>query len=152
MFLRYTRRFKDGKEHRYWSIVENHRGADRRVIQRQVLYLGEINDSQKAAWCRSIEVFESGSGEWRQMALFPQDRQAPELAHEVVHIRLDQLQVKRPRQWGACWLACELWRQLRLDEFWRGKVPPRRGRAGLFGNLKTLGGYWVIDSRSGWAA
>src|SRR2546427_12813172 len=65
MFLRYTRRFKDGKEHRYWSIVENHRGADRRVIQRQVLYLGEINDSQKAAWCRSIEVFESGSGEWR---------------------------------------------------------------------------------------
>src|SRR6266705_2206884 len=63
MFLRYTRRFKDGKEHRYWSIVENHRGADRQVIQRQVLYLGEINDSQKAAWCRSIEVFESGSGE-----------------------------------------------------------------------------------------
>src|SRR5881296_3580603 len=101
MFLRYTRRFKDGKEHRYWSIVENHRGADRQVIQRQVLYLGEINDSQKAAWCRSIEVFESGSGEWRQMALFPEDRQAPELAHEVVHIRLDQLQVKRPRSVGS---------------------------------------------------
>ena len=138
IFLRYTRRFKDGKEHRYWSIVENHRGADRQVIQRQVLYLGEINDSQKAAWCRSIEVFESGSGEWRQMALFPEDRQAPELAHEVVHIRLDQLQVKRPRQWGACWLACELWRQLRLDEFWREKLPPSREGTDWLDILKTL--------------
>jgi len=150
MFLRYTRRFKDGKEHRYWSIVENHRGGDRRVIQRQVLYLGEINDSQKAAWCRSIEVFESESGEWRQMALFPQDRQAPELAHEVVHIRLDQLQVKRPRQWGACWLACELWRQLRLDEFWREKLPPSREGTDWLDILKTLVSYGLIDPGSEW--
>src|SRR2546428_6683880 len=101
MFLRYTRRFKDGKEHRYWSIVENHRGADRRVIQRQVLYLGEINDSQKAAWCRSIEVFESGSGEWRQKAPFPAERPAPGPAPQVVRILLRQTAVKGPRPWGA---------------------------------------------------
>jgi hypothetical protein len=71
MFLRCTQRRKDGKEHRYWSIVENRRGANRRVIQRQVLYLGEINDSQRAAWCHSIEVFEPGNAELRQVALFP---------------------------------------------------------------------------------
>src|SRR5436190_952500 len=65
MFLRCTLRVKDGKEHRYWSIVENRRGSSRRVVQRQVLYLGEINDSQKSAWCRCIEVFEEPRGEWR---------------------------------------------------------------------------------------
>jgi hypothetical protein len=52
MFLRAKRRFKDGKEHRYRSIVENRRTAGRRVVQRQVLYVGEINDSRQAAWCK----------------------------------------------------------------------------------------------------
>ena len=56
MFLRAKTRFKDGKEHRYWSIVESRRTASGRVVQRHVLYLGEINDSQKAAWCKTIEV------------------------------------------------------------------------------------------------
>jgi len=150
MFLRYTQRKKDGKLHRYWSIVENHRGEGRRVIQRQVLYLGEINDSQKAAWCRSIEVFESGTGHWRQVALFPEDREAPELAHEVVHVCLDQLQLRRPRQWGACWLACELWRQLRLDDFWREKLRPSREGTDWLDVLKILASYRLIDPGSEW--
>lgn len=150
MFLRCTQRIKDGKPHRYWSIVENRRGANRRVIQRQVLYLGEINDSQKVAWCRSIEVLESGSGQWRQVALFPEDREAPELAQEVIYIRLDQLQVERPRQWGACWLACELWRQLRLDEFWGRRLPPSREGTDWLEILKTLVGYRLIDPGSEW--
>jgi len=46
MFLRAKKRFEDGKEHRYWSTVENRRMPNKRVVQRQVLYLGEINDSQ----------------------------------------------------------------------------------------------------------
>lgn len=90
MFLRCTQRNKDGKIHRYWSIVETRRNAQRRVVQRQVLYLGEINDSQKAAWVRSIEVLEAGSDQWHQVALFPEDREAPKLAQEVVHVRLDR--------------------------------------------------------------
>ena len=56
MFLRSNRRFKDGKEHRYWSIVENKRCAGGRVVQRAVMYLGEINDSQREAWCRVVET------------------------------------------------------------------------------------------------
>ena len=150
MFLRYTQRKKDGKLHRYWSIVENRRGEGRRVVQRPVLYLGEINDSQKAAWCRSIEVFESGTGQWRQVALFPEDRRAPELTHEVIHIRLDQLQLKRPRQWGACWLACELWQQLRLDDFWRERLRPSREGTDWLDILKTLASYRLIDPGSEW--
>lgn len=150
MFLRYTQRRKDGKLHRYWSIAENHRGEGKRVVQRQVLYLGEINDSQQAAWCRSIEVFESGTGRWRQVALFPEDREAPELAHEVVHVRLDQLQLRRPRQWGACWLACELWQQLRLDEFWCERLRPSREGTDWLDVLKILVSYRLIDPGSEW--
>ena len=150
MFLRCTQRRKDGKEHRYWSIVENRRGANRRVIQRQVLYLGEINDSQRAAWCHSIEVFEPGNCAGRQVSLFPADREAPELSHEVVHLRLDQLQVKRPRQWGACWLACELWQQLRLDEFWGPRLLPSREGTDWLDVLKTLVSYRLIDPGSEW--
>jgi hypothetical protein len=150
MFLRYTQRKKDGKLHRYWSIVENHRGEGRRVVQRQVLYLGEINDSQEAAWCRSIEVFESGTGHWRQVSLFPEDREAPELAHEVVHVCLDQLQLRRPRQWGACWLASELWRQLALDDFWSEKLRPSREGTDWLDVLKILVTYRLIDPGSEW--
>ena len=71
MFLRCTNRKKDGKEHRYWSVVENRRVAGGRVVQRQVLYLGEINDSQREAWRKTIEVFEDGSARQETMALFP---------------------------------------------------------------------------------
>ena len=73
MFVRAKRRFKDRKDHRYWRVVENRRRRDGRVMQRQVLYLGEINDSQRAAWCRSIDVLRDASGP-TQMALFPADR------------------------------------------------------------------------------
>ena len=114
MFLRATKRIKDGKEHRYWSIVESKRCQGSRVVQRQVLYLGEINDSQKTAWCKTIDVVMEDARS-HQIAIFPQDRQAPPLDCDVVQVDLSRLQLKRPRQWGACWLACSLWEQLKLD-------------------------------------
>jgi len=77
MFLRAKTRKKDGKVHRYWSVVESRRTAGDRVLQRQVLYLGEVNDSQQAAWTRAIAVV-SEEGEARQMAIFPDDRPAPD--------------------------------------------------------------------------
>jgi transposase len=150
MFLRCTRRVKDGKEHRYWSIVESRRGSLRRVVQRQVLYLGEINDSQKAAWCQCIEVFEAPRGGWGQVVLFPEDRAAPELAYEVVHVRLKELQVERPRQWGGCWLCAELWQQLKLDDFWRERLGVSREGTDWLEVLKTLVSYRLIDPGSEW--
>ena len=94
MFLRCKTRRKDGKEHRSWSLVENRRVRANRIVQRQVLYLGEINDSQQAAWRRTIEVFAEGQARPRQMALFPEDRALPECceAGEVVRVRLGDLQ------------------------------------------------------------
>lgn len=150
VFLRCTRRVKDGKEHRYWSIVENRRGASQRVVQRQVLYLGEINDSQKAAWCRCIEVFDERGGQWNQVMLFPEDREAPELGQEAVHVRLHELKVLRPRQWGGCWLSSVLWEQLRLDDFWRGRLGVSREGTDWLDILKTLVSYRLISPGSEW--
>src|SRR5436309_2969515 len=103
MFLRCTTRKKNGKEHRYWSIVENKRCVGERIVQRQVLYLGEINDQQEAAWQKSIEVFEHGQSLPRTVALFRAERavEAQAEAH-IVRVKLWELQLRRPRQWGAC--------------------------------------------------
>jgi len=150
MFLRYKVRRKDGKEHRYWSIVENRRVSGGRTVQRQVLYLGEINDGQKAAWCRTIEAFDEAGQDPRQIALFPEDRPAPVLDCDVVHVRLSGLRLHRPRQWGACWLACHLWDQLRLDDFWSPRLPASRQGTRWLNVLKTLVTYRLVDPGSEW--
>lgn len=150
MFLRHKTRQKDGKEHRYWSIVENRRVSGGRTVQRHVLYLGEINDSQKAAWCQTIEAFDEKRGQSRQVALFPEDRPAPPLDCDVVQVRLNGLRLCRPRQWGACWLACELWDLLHLDEFWSPRLPPSRQGTRWLNILKLLVAYRLIEPGSEW--
>src|ERR1700757_3196126 len=117
MFLRRSERKKNGKAHSYWNIVENKRLDGGRVVQRHVLYLGEINSSQAAAWRKAIEVFDTDTGGPRTLALFPEDRCATAVADDasVVRLRLSELRLCRPRQWGACWLAGQLWRDLQLD-------------------------------------
>ncbi len=150
MFLRSKTRKQDGKEHRYGSVVENRRVADGRVVQRQVLYLGEINDAQRAAWCRSIEVFDEAAGATAQMALFPEDRVAPALACAVVQVKLSGRQRRHPRPWGACWLACGRWDLLQLDTFWQPRLPPSRKGTRWLNVLKTLVAYRLIDPGSEW--
>jgi transposase len=128
MFLRPTVRKKDGKKHTYYSVVENKRLADGRVVQRHVLYLGEINSSQQLAWRKSIEVFDEGDPHSaRTIALFPEDRcEAVAGEADVVRLRLSQLRLERPRQWGGCWLALQLYQELRLDAFWAERLLPSR--------------------------
>ena len=150
MFLRKRIRHKDGKQHRYWSIVENRRVRGNRIVQRQVLYLGEINDSQRASWSRSIAVFAGGEARPKQMAIFPDDRAAPVLDSEVVRVRLDALQLRRPRQWGGCWLACQLWDQLQLDAFWSARLPASRKGTRWLNVFKTLVIYRLLDPGSEW--
>jgi hypothetical protein len=145
-----TRRIKDGKEHRYWSIVENHRTTDGRVHQRHVLYLGEINDSQREAWWRSIEVLENGKETPRKVSLFPEDRLVESSVNEVIHVRVNQMRLERPRQWGACWLALLLWDQLQLDHYWAEKLPPSREGTRWLNVLKILVCYRLIKPGSEW--
>ncbi len=116
MFLRR----KDGKEHLYWSVVENRRVAGDRVVQRHVLYLGELNGRQEASWRKTVELFGQDEDQPRQVALFPETHVPCSLAEgdaPVLAVRLSSMRLVHPRQWGACWLGCELWLQLGLDAF-----------------------------------
>jgi len=126
MFLRSTNRKKDGKEHRYFSIVENRRLLGNKTAQRTVLYLGEINDQQQGAWRKTLEVFDEQEQRYTAMSLFPDDREIPADAVDSVQVRLSGLELRRPRIFGSCWLACELWRQLGLDEFFQQRLPEGR--------------------------
>jgi hypothetical protein len=154
MFLRCKTRRKDGKIHRSWSLVENRRVRGGRVVQRQVLYLGEINDSQQAAWRRTIEVFAEGqasrSARRQQMALFPEGEVPAPLDDAVVQVRLGDLCLQRPRQWGGCWLACQLWDQLELDSFWSERLAVSRQGTRWLNVLKTLVVYRLLDPGSEW--
>src|SRR5215472_9668590 len=150
MFLRQTRRQKDGKTHVYWNIVENRRLDDGRVVQRQVLYLGEINSSQAAAWRKAIEVFDEAAGEPRTLALFPEDRGEAIDDAAAVHVCLSALTLRRPRQWGACWLSGQLWRELQLDRFWIERLPPSRKGTRWDQILQVLAAYRLIAPGSEW--
>ena len=119
MFLRSTIRKKDGKEHRYFSVVENRRRSTGKTAQRTVLYLGEVNDHQESAWRKTLEVFDEQQQSLCKLSLFPEDREIPEGAVDSLQVRLSGLELRRAGAFGNCWLGCELWRQLGLEEFWQ---------------------------------
>jgi transposase len=127
MFLRANQRKKNGKLHRYWSIVESRRLAGGNPAQRQVLYLGEINDSQEAAWRKTIEVFDEEKNQSCEVSLFPQDRAIPPDQANALSLMLSEMQLVRPRSFGDCWLGCLLWQELSLDRFWQEKLGADRG-------------------------
>ena len=148
MFLRGHMRRKDGKEHRYFSIEESRRLSSGKTVQRRVLYLGEINDSQQAAWRKSLEVFDEAGQRYTTLSLFPEDRQVPVDAVDSLQVKLSEMQLRRPRAFGNCWLGCELWRQLRLDEFWRQKLPAGREAVHWAQVLELLAVNRLIDPGS----
>ena len=151
MFLRRIERRKNGKTHLYWSLVENKRLDGGGVVQRHVLYLGEINSSQAEVWRKAIEVFDADAGSSRTLALFPEDR--CEVAVDdasVVRLRISEMRLHRPRQWGACWLAGLLWRELQLDRFWAERLPASRKRTRWDQVLQVLVAYRLIEPGSEW--
>jgi transposase len=151
MFLRCKIRRKDGKEHRYWSVVENKRVSGGRVVQKHVLYLGEINSSQELAWRRTIEVLDEDSQRPRSLALFPEDRCEGVLPDaSIVRLKLSALRLCRPRQWGACWLALSLWEELGLDRFWSERLPPGRKGTRWDQVLLVLVAYRLLAPGSEW--
>ena len=150
MFLRKTERRKNGKTHLYWSVVENRRLSDGRVAQRHVLYLGEINSSQAETWRRAIEVFDEDAQRSRSLALYPEDQSEACHGADVVRLRLNQMRLCRPRQFGACWLAGVLWRDLRLDRFWAARLPRSRKGTRWDDVLQVLATYRLIWPGSEW--
>ena len=150
MFLRSTRRKKDGKDHRYFSIVESHRLSSGKMAQRTVLYLGEVNDQQAVAWRKSLEVFDEDQQSSRTLSLFPEDREIPHDALDGLQVKLSGLELRRARTFGNCWLACELWRQLSLDGFWQQRLPDGREAVSWEKVLQLLVVNRWIDPGSEW--
>jgi transposase len=151
MFLRHKIRKKDGKEHRYYSVVENKRVGRSRVVQRHVLYLGEINDTQELMWRKSIDVLEDGAVASRTLSLFPEDRCEGLLPDDtIVRLKLSQVRLCRPRAWGACWLALTLWRELQLDRFWSERLSTSRKGTRWDAVLIVLVAYRLLAPGSEW--
>ena len=148
MYLRSTTRNKDGKQHRYYSIVESRRVRDDRIVQKTVLYLGEINSSQKRGWTKAIEVVEGKDN--RQMSLFADNNQVPEGIENSIKLLMSGLELKRPRQWGACFIANELWEMLGLREFFQERLGDSRKGTRWRNVLQTLVTYRLIDPGSEW--
>ena len=146
--MRASNRRKNGKDHRYYSVVENRRVRSGKHVQKTLLYLGEINDTQKASWIKTIDAIDERNH--RQVALFPEDRDIPEGIEAGLQVKLSQLQLHHPRQWGACWMACDLWRQLKLDEFWEQRLRESRKGTPWHLVLQTLVTYRLIDPGSEW--
>ena len=123
MFLRSKVRKKDGKKHRYFMIVENRRvGVNKRTVQRNILHLGEINSGQEAAWRKTLEVFDEARQQNMNLSLFADDEPVSAAAIDSVQVKLSEMELRRPRALGNCWLGCELWRQLGLEAFWQQRL------------------------------
>ena len=115
MFLRPNYRGKDGKQHAYWSLVETVRTPDG-PRQRKLCYLGELNSSAQKRWLKTIEVFNE-QGEATQLKLFPSEMEPPADDPAVARVLVEKVRLERTRQFGACFLGWELWKQLQLDRF-----------------------------------
>lgn len=149
MHLKCRVRRKDGKEHRTWSIVESRRVAGR-VVHQHVLYLGEVNDRQRASWERAVSVVDENTGAVRQLELLPDDRAVTASEVDAVQVRLSAMSLERPRQWGACWLADTLWRLLHLDTFFQERLGRSREGTEWEKVLRVLVVYRLLSPGSEW--
>ena len=150
MFLRFNTRKKDGKTHRYWSVVENRRLRAGHTTQRTVLYLGEINDAQQAAWRKSLDAFNEATQLTEQICLFPEDRAIPPEVLNGLQVKLSELTLEQPRVFGDCWLACRLWDELQLGSFWRQRLPDGKAEVPWFKVLELLAVRQLVAPGSKW--
>jgi transposase len=148
MFLKAHERFKDGKRHVYYSLTESLRVNRKRVVQRTVLHLGELNTTQVERWQRTIEAIHE-DGQRRQMRLFT-DRQGqvPVAAEDVAEVILSSLVVRRPRRFGDCWMGCKLWEDLGLRAFWQEALGEQRGEVPWAKVVELLAVNRLCDPRS----
>ena len=151
LFLRKHERSKNGKSHTYWSLVENKRCGAGKVVQRQVLYLGEVNRAQREAILKAAQSFDpppQSTPELLSLSAAPSLPTAPPA--DLPRIRFSEFSLHHPRQWGACWLGCRLWQYLQLDQFWGPRLPASREGTSWAHVLQTLVTYRLLDPGSEW--
>jgi transposase len=119
MYLRHKIRKKDGKVHRYWSLVRSVR-VGRRVIQQTVAHLGELDERGRIE-ARALARHLIGVPE--QAQLFDDGT-----AGETAAVRLKSLRIERSRQFGDVYLALALWRGVGLEELCERLLPAGQER------------------------
>ncbi len=150
LFLRPHERRKDGKVHTYWSLVENRRAGDGRVVQRQVLYLGALSPIQELSWEKTAQQFDPPPTQPEPLSGLASERELLAKEAAAIAVHLDQFRIERPRQWGACWVAITLWHLLKLSEFWTDRLPQSREGTHWLHVLIALVVYRLIDPGSEW--
>lgn len=148
MFLKAHERYKDGKHHVYYSLTESLRVSRKRVVQRTVLHLGELNTTQIERWQRTVEAVHE-DGRRQQLRLFT-DRQGhvPVAAEDIAEVLLSSLVVRRPRRFGDCWVGCKLWEDLGLRAFWEEALGEQRGEVAWAKGVELLAVNRLCDPRS----
>jgi transposase len=150
IFLRSHERRKDGKINTYWSLVENRRCADGRVVQRHVLYLGKLTPAQELSWEKTAGQFDPALEPGEPLPGLATERELRSKEAAAIAVHLKQFRIERPRQWGACWVALTIWNLLKLSEFWSSRLSPSREGTRWLNVLITLVIYRWIDPGSEW--
>ena len=150
IFLRGHERYKDGKTNTYWSLVENRRCAEGRVVQRHVLYLGKLTPAQELSWEKTAEQFGGGPQPGASLPGLVTERELQRKEAAAIAVYLKHFRIERPRQWGACWVALMVWNVLQLSQFWSSRLPPSREGTRWLNVLITLVIYRLIDPGSEW--
>jgi transposase len=150
IFLRSHERRKDGKINTYWSLVENRRCADGRVVQRHVLYLGKLTPAQELSWEKTADQFDNALEPGEPLPGLATERELRSKEAAAIAVHLKQFRIERPRQWGACWVALTIWNILKLSEFWSSRLSPSREGTRWLNVLITLVIYRLIDPGSEW--
>jgi transposase len=117
MYLRYSTRRKDGKEHTYWRVVRSVRRHGK-VVQETVAQLGELDAGGRA---RARALARAIMGREDQSDLFDHQPWA-----EAVAVQLNRVRLERGRSFGDVWLGWTLWRALGLDEICAALLPDGR--------------------------
>jgi len=148
MFLKAHQRHKDGKCHGYYSLTESLRVNRKRVVQRTVLHLGELNTTQVERWQRTIQAVHE-DGQRQQLRLFTdREGQVPVAAQDVAEVILSSLVVRRPRRFGDCWIGCKLWEDLGLRAIWEEALGAQRGEVAWAKVVELLAVNRLCDPRS----
>ena len=150
IFLRGHERRKDGKTNTYWSLVENRRCANGRVVQRHVLYLGRLTAAQELSWEKTAAQLGEDSPPGPCLPGLVTERELQRQEAAAIAVYLKHFRIERPRQWGACWVALTVWNWLKLSEFWSSRLPPSREGTRWLNVLMTLVIYRLLDPGSEW--
>jgi transposase len=150
LFLRAHERQKNGKVHTYWSLVENRRCSNGRIVQRQVLYLGALTTTQQLSWEKTARQLDGCRDLGQSLPGLATERELQAREVAAIVVKLDQMRLERPRQWGACWIGITLWHFLKLSEFWSSRLPSSRQGTHWIHVLIALVVYRLVDPGSEW--